>query len=104
MLVGLHDHAADDVAGHQIGRKLNPRVAQIQNAREGPEKCRFAQTRHAFEQDMPTCDKADENTFNDGRLANDHFSNFFTYPSQLCRGAFDVGGIGAQCFCHFKSF
>ena len=30
VLVGLHDHAADDVAGHQIRRKLDPRIAQIQ--------------------------------------------------------------------------
>ena len=51
---------------------------------------------------MAARNETNQNAFDDRGLADNHLANFFFYPSQLSRGAFDVGGMGAQYFCHFK--
>ena len=36
-IVGLHDHAADDVGGHEVRCELDARVAQVEGAGERPQ-------------------------------------------------------------------
>ena len=70
-VVRLDHHAADDVGRHQVGRELNARVAQMQDAAERPKQSGFAQARNAFEQDVAACHQADQDAIDNILLAND---------------------------------
>ncbi len=75
-LVGLDDHAADDVGGHQVGGELDARVFQLQSARESAQQRGLAQSRHAFEQHVAAGQQADQHAFDDVVLAYDDFGDF----------------------------
>ena len=49
-LVGLDDHAADDVAGHEIGRELDARILKMKGASERPQQGSLAEAGNAFQQ------------------------------------------------------
>jgi len=51
-LVGFHQHAAHDVAGHQVRRELDSRIFQMQSARQGTQQSGFAKARNTLQQHM----------------------------------------------------
>ncbi len=79
VVVGFHDHAADDVGGHEVGRELDARVADAERAREGAEQSGLAESGDAFEQDMSGGEQADENAIDHALLADDDFADFVAY-------------------------
>ena len=64
-VVGLHDHAADDVGGHQVGRELDARIAQLKCARQRAQQRGLAQSGNAFEQHVAAGEQADQHAFDD---------------------------------------
>ena len=55
------DIGSGDVRGHQIGRKLNPREAQIQDLAKTPHHKGLTQSRHPFQQTVTAADERDKN-------------------------------------------
>ena len=92
-LLGIDDHAADDVGGHQIGRELDARILQVQHARKRAQQRGLAQSGNAFEQHVAAGEQADENAVDDILLADDDLSDFLADPVEL-RGGELKGGIG----------
>ena len=72
----LHDHAADDIGGHQVRRELDARVLQLQRARQRAQQRGLAQARNAFEQHVSAGEQADEHAFDHVVLAYDDFGDF----------------------------
>ncbi len=70
-IVGFHDHAADDVGGHQIGGELDARIAQAERARESPQQGGLAKTGHALQQHVTAGEQADEHAVDDTLLPDD---------------------------------
>ena len=93
VVVGLHDHAADDVGGHQIGRELDAGVAQAQGAREGAQQRGLAEAGDAFQQHVAGREQADQNAIDDALLADDDFGDFVAdlveFGDRRARGGFN---------------
>jgi len=79
-VVGLDNHAPDDVRRHQIGRELNTRVLQLQGTGQGAEESRLAQPGHAFKKHVSARKHADEDTLDDIVLPYDYFGDFGLQP------------------------
>ena len=74
-VVGLHDHAADDVGGHQVGRELDARILQVQHARQRAQQRGLAQAGNAFEQHVAAGEQADQHAVDHVRLADDDLAD-----------------------------
>ncbi len=70
-IVRFHDHAADDVGGHQIGGELDSRIAQAEGASESPQQGSLAKTWHALQQHVTAREQADEHAVHDALLPHD---------------------------------
>ena len=79
VVVRFHDHAADDIGGHQVGGELDARVAQAEGAREGAQQRGLAQARDAFQQHMSAAEQADQNAIHHALLAYDDFRDLVAY-------------------------
>ena len=101
VLVGFHNHAADDVARHEIGGELNTRITQFENARKSTKQRRFAEAGNPFEQHMTARNHANQNAVNDIGLADNDLANLFPHTVQIFRGTMDDRQIGGKCFSHF---
>jgi hypothetical protein len=62
---------AANVAGHQIGRKLNSRKRATNGFRHGLDQQGLSQAGNAFQQDMPTGQQCGQNGVDDFTLANE---------------------------------
>ena len=89
VIVALHDHAADDIAGHQVGGELDTRIAEFQDARKSAEESRFTEPGNALEENMTSRDQADQDAVDYFRLANDYLADFFANTVQVLRCAID---------------
>ena len=85
MIVTFNDHAADDVGGHQIGRELNARILQMQDAAQRSQQRGLAEAGHAFEQNMAAGEQADENAIDHVLLADDDLSDFVAHLIEMSR-------------------
>ena len=81
-VVGFDDHAADDVGGHQVGRELDARILEVQDARQRAQQGGLAQARNAFEQHVSAGEQADQNAVDDVVLADDDFRDFIAHLSE----------------------
>ncbi len=100
----VHDDAADDVAGHQVGGELDAGVLEGKNARQSSQQGGFAKTRDAFKENVAAGDEANENTFDDFVLTDDSAANFVAHAGKISGCALDRGWSGAQNFCHCNLF
>ena len=87
-VLGIDDHAADDVGGHQVGRELDARILQVQHARQRAQQRGLAQAGNAFEQDVSARQQADEYAIDDFLLADDDLANFGSNFVELGGGKF----------------
>jgi hypothetical protein len=96
----LHDdRGAGDVGGHQVGRKLDAAVLQVEHAGEGAHQARLAQARHTLEQRVPAGDEAGQHAAHHIVLADDGFTDLAPdLPSQLRKVLRCHGVCGG--FCH----
>ena len=76
VIVRLHDHGANDVAGHQIRGELDAGVVQPQDAGECTKQCGLAETGDTLQQDVPPGKQADQDAVDDILLADDDFGDF----------------------------
>jgi len=72
--VFLNDFSTDNVAGHQVRRKLDPAKIQVQGTRQRADHQRFRQSWHAFEQTMASGKDRNHQLLDDFVLPNDHFA------------------------------
>ncbi len=89
VIVALHDHAADDIAGHQVGGELNPRIAEFENARKSAKESCFTEPGNTLEQNMTSRDETDQDAVDYFLLANDDLADFFAHTVQVLRRAID---------------
>ena len=82
-VVGFHDHAADDVGGHEIGRELDARIPEAEGASQSAQKGGFSKARHAFEQHVAAREQADQNAIDHTLLTHDDFADFRTNEVQF---------------------
>jgi hypothetical protein len=75
-LIRFHDHAADNVGGHEIGGELNARVPQVEHSRECSEQRRFPESRYTFQQDVSPGEQANQDAIDDILLTDNDFRNF----------------------------
>ena len=75
-VVGLDDHAADDVGRHQVGRELDARILQLQRAGQGAEESGLAQAGNTFEQHVSAGKQADEHALDYIVLPYDDLGDF----------------------------
>src|SRR5439155_7074813 len=101
MLLGLHDHAPDDIAGHQIGRKLNAGITQVQYASKSAQERRLAQSRNTFQQNVPASNETDQDAVNHVSLTHYHFRDFLADPRKIASGTIQYRRPNAQGFWHF---
>ena len=66
------DVGADDVAGHQVGRELDPREGEVQALRQGLDQERLAQPRHPFQEHVAAGEEPDEDLVHHVVVADDH--------------------------------
>jgi hypothetical protein len=71
-----HDVSPEDIGGHQVGRELDPIKRKVQHFTQRADQERFAEARHAFEQDMTAGKQGDKSPFHDGIVAHDDFPDF----------------------------
>jgi branched-subunit amino acid aminotransferase/4-amino-4-deoxychorismate lyase len=70
-IVGFHDHAANDIGGHQIGGELDSRIAKAESARESAQQGGLAKTGHALQQHVTAGQQADEHAVDNALLPDD---------------------------------
>ena len=70
------NHGAHDVAGQEIGGKLDALKLDAEGGTEGLDEQGFCEAGHALEQDMAVGEEGHQETFHDGVLADDGFGNF----------------------------
>jgi hypothetical protein len=73
VLVGVDDHAAHNVGGHEVGGELDAGILEVKGFGQGAQESGFAEAGHAFEQDVTSGQKADQDTFHDVVLTYDDF-------------------------------
>ncbi len=86
VIVTLDDHAAHDVGGHQIGRELNARILQMQDAAERAQQGGLAEAGHAFEQNMAAGEQADQDAIDHVLLADDDLADFLAHLIEMTGG------------------
>ena len=69
--VFVHHVGAGNVAGHQVGRELNPVELERQALGQRADHQRFGQARHALQNAMPAGEQADQKLLDDFFLADD---------------------------------
>src|SRR4029077_17979180 len=62
------------------------RILQMQDARKRAQQGGFAESRHAFQQNVSPSEQADENDVHYFLLANNYFPDFLAHPIQLLGG------------------
>ena len=67
----LNHLGAGHVAGHQVGRELNPLERQMQRAGQRADQQRLGQARHAFQQRMAAGEHRDQHLLDHFALADD---------------------------------
>ena len=82
-VVVLHNHAAHDVGGHQIGRELDARILQMQHSRQRPQQGGLAQPGHAFQQHVAAGEQADQDSVDDFDLSDNDFRDFLAHLVKL---------------------
>ena len=90
-LLGIDDHAADDVGGHQVGRELDARIFQLQHARQRAQQRGLAQAGNAFEQNVAAREQAGENAVDHFLLADDDFPDLVANFLELACGELERG-------------
>lgn len=75
-LVAIHDHAADDVGGHEVGSELDAAVAEVEHTREGAQEGGFAEAGDTFEEYVSAAEEADEDTTYYFVLTDNDFADF----------------------------
>src|SRR3954449_3690547 len=107
VIVAFHHHASDNVARHEIGSVLDARVAQLEYPGQGTEKRGLTESWNSFEQDMTAGDKADQNSIDYVRLANDDLADLVAHTVQVVGCSIDQSRVSSQCLSHllisFKS-
>ena len=94
-IVGLDDHAADDVGGHQVGRELDARILQMQHAGERAQQGGLAEAGNAFEQHVAAGEQTDQDAVDDVLLADDDLSDLVADLFEMAGGDLQ-GGICAH--------
>ena len=69
--VGAVDPGADEVAGHEVGRELDPAERRVERVGEGPDRQRLGQAGHALEQQVAAGQQRDEDPLQHLVLADD---------------------------------
>ncbi len=77
--VFLDDLRARDIAGHQVGRELNPPKRQVHRLGQRANHQRLGQPGHAFQQAMSPRQDRDQQLFDDRILADNDLRDLFTY-------------------------
>ncbi len=97
----LNDVGSRNIAGHQVGRKLDAAKRQVQRARQRTHQQRFGESGHPYEQCVSACKEAGAHLCDDCVLSYDYAANFVV--EALVRGADlsdSVGinvGVGERC-------
>ena len=78
-LVLVVNHGAHQVGGQQVGRELHALEVQVQHLGQRGDGERFGQARHAFEQDVPAREQADEQAAEQLLLAHHHLAHLGKY-------------------------
>ena len=68
---GVVDHAAGDVGGQQVGGELDALELAVDGFGEAFDKQGFAQSRHAFDEDVAAAEQRDQRFFDDLFLSDD---------------------------------
>jgi hypothetical protein len=63
-VAGVHNHAADDVGGHEVGGELDAGVLELKSARQGAQESRLAQAGNALKEHVSTGEEANQYAFN----------------------------------------
>ena len=72
-----------DVRGHQVGRKLDPLEADVQDRGQGADHQRLGQARYAFQQAMPAGEDRGKQLLDDVVLADDHALQFLLHQHPM---------------------
>ena len=80
VVVRLHDHAADNVGGHQVRRELDSRIAQAECARQCAQQSSLTQTGNALQQHMPPAQQANQDAIHYALLADDNLCDLVAHP------------------------
>ncbi len=90
-VLGIDDHAADNVSRHEVGSELDARVFQVQDARQGPQQRGLAQAGHTLEEHVSAREQTNEDSVDDILLTNNDLADFRADAVKLRRGKLESG-------------
>jgi len=79
------DHGPDQVGRQQVRRELNPLEPRRQGLRQGLDRRRFGQARHAFEQNVPVRQQAHQQPGDHLLLPDDGLAQLAVQPLDQLR-------------------
>ena len=98
------DQCTDQVCRQQVGGELNAREIGIDGFGQRGDGQRFGQPRHAFQQDVPVGEQADQKGVDQVILSDNHLTHFAAQRIDEDAFAFDpfVEFLDVDDFTHFR--